>query len=60
MEAIDKISGSPTASTNSIEPLGAINVQQIFGSIWLNGVEQNTIGTLGLGIGSDLWWNTTT
>ena len=37
-----------------------MNGNYITADNWLYNVDVNTIGTLGLGIGSDLWWNTST
>jgi hypothetical protein len=50
--------GSFTGTSNEIG-LYAVNVEEITADAWLANVNQNTIGTLGLGIGSALWWNQT-
>jgi len=58
LDAYEPLSGTFAGLSNEIQ-LAAVNVQEITGDVWLANVTQNTIGTLGLGIGSALWWNQT-
>ena len=51
---------SECSVNTTIEPLGAVRGDYITGDVLLSNVDTQAIGIFGLGIGSDLWWGTST
>lgn len=60
VDILDAFTATGTASgVVTLSSAGAISASEITSDTWLYNVKQTSIGTFGLGIGSDLWWNQT-